>query len=152
MNISEKGVSAICLFEGTKKQGAMHVAYKCDAGIWTCGYGSTAGVNSTTCWNDDQARAALLRDLLAAENAVRRQAPLGKINQHQYDALVSFVFNLGPRPQATLWKKLAAGDIEGAGAEFPKWDQVAGKPHPGVRRRRLAEQAMFLKGVYPTQW
>lgn len=152
MNISDKGVTAICLFEGTHKKGDLHYAYADQGGVWTCGYGSTAGVNEHTCWTDDQARAALLRDLLAAENAVRRQVPVNKLSQNQYDALVSWVFNLGPRPQATLWKKLNAGDIQGAADEFPKWNLVAGKPNAGVARRREAERRIFLNAAYPITW
>jgi lysozyme len=152
MNISEKGVEAIKLFEGCNRKGDLHHAYKCSAGVWTCGFGSTGGVTATTIWTDDQAKANLLRDLMFAENAVRKQCGATKLKQHEYDACVSFVFNLGPRPAATLWKKIVANDILGAGAEFPRWDQVNGKPNEGVRRRRLAEQAIFLNGRYPESW
>lgn len=152
MNISERGINALKLFEGCKKRGDLHYAYQCDAGVWTCGYGSTGGVSKDTIWTEDQARAGLLRDILSAETAVRKQCDTSKLTQAQYDALVSFVFNLGPRPQATLWKKIATGDMKGAADELLKWNLVGGKPNAGVARRRQAEREMFLNGKYPENW
>lgn len=151
MNISEKGINAIKLFEGCNRKGDLHYAYRCSAGVWTCGFGSTGGVSASTVWTDDQAKANLLRDLLSAEADVRAMCKV-TITQNEFDALVSFCQNLGRRPQATLWKKLNAGDKLGAGAEFPKWDQVNKQPNAGVRRRRLAEQAIFLNARYPETW
>lgn len=152
MNISERGINAIKLFEGSNRKGDLHYAYKCAAGIWTCGYGSTGGVGETTIWTEDQARAGLLRDLLSAEASVRKQCDTSKLSQGQYDALVSFVFNLGPRPQATLWKLIAAGKMVQAGDELLKWNLVGGKPNAGVTRRREAERRMFNDGQYPEKW
>lgn len=154
MGISDKGVNALCRFEGSKKNDkGQHVAYKCSAGVWTCGYGATQGVTATTIWSEDTAKARLCQDLLYFANVLRKlvTAPL---SQHQYDALMCFVYNLGEAnlKKSTLLRLLNAGDYEGAGAQFPRWDWVNGKPNEGVRRRRLAEQAMFLTGKYPEVW
>jgi lysozyme len=153
MNISEKGVAAIMRFEGSNKKGDLHHAYKCSAGTWTCGYGSTGGVTVSTIWTEDQAKTRLCQDVMFFENAVRRLVTVPLL-QYQYDALVSFTFNLGEGnlKKSTLLRLLNAKDYEGAGAQFPRWDWVNGKPNEGVRRRRLAEQAMFLVGKYPENW
>ena len=153
MNISEKGVEAIKKFEGCKTK-----AYQCSAGHWTIGVGHVGPeVTASTVWDMARVNATFCRDILSFENDVNRLVKI-KITQHAYDALVSFCFNLGAAnlKQSTLLKKLNSGDIEGAAAEFPKWDnvRVAGKlqPNEGLRRRRLAEQAMFLNGKYPETW
>ncbi len=68
------------------------------------------------------------------------------INQHQYDALVSLVFNIGRGNFAasTMLKKLNLSDYDGAAAEFPKWNKQAGKVLNGLTKRRAKEQALFL--------
>jgi lysozyme len=153
VNISEKGVEAIKKFEGCKTK-----AYQCSAGHWTIGVGHVGPeVNALTVWDMARVNATFCRDILSFENDVNRLVKI-KITQHAYDSLVSFCFNLGAAnlKQSTLLKKLNSGDIEGAAAEFPKWDNVRvnGKlqPDAGLRRRRLAEQAMFLNAKYPEVW
>jgi lysozyme len=153
MNISEKGVEAIKKFEGCKTK-----AYQCSAGHWTIGVGHVGPeVNAGTVWEMDRVNATFCRDIMSFELSVRKLVNV-KIDQAKYDALVSFCFNLGAAnlKSSTLLRKLNSGDIEGAAAEFPKWDnvRVAGKlqPDAGLRRRRLAEQAMFLNAKYPEVW
>ena len=72
------------------------------------------------------------------------------LNQQEYDALVSFVFNLGSGKLAssTLWKKVVAGDRQGAADEFGKWVKAGGKVLPGLVRRRACERNIWLNGVY----
>lgn len=75
------------------------------------------------------------------------------LKQCQFDALVSFAYNVGSDIDAdtiaeglgdsTLLRKLNAGDYEGAAQEFPKWNKSGGKVTAGLIRRREAEQAMF---------
>jgi lysozyme len=69
------------------------------------------------------------------------------LTQNQFDALVSFVFNLGVGNfrTSTLLKKLNAGDNDGAAQEFGRWIHAGGKALPGLVRRREAERALFLK-------
>jgi lysozyme len=90
--------------------------------------------------------ALLHKDLQKAENAVLRliQVPL---TDGQYGALVSFTFNLGSGAlqRSTMRQKLNRADMLGAAAEFPKWIYAGSKKSRGLLRRRMAEQAMFLK-------
>lgn len=153
MNVSEKGISLIKMFEGTNRKGDLHYAYKCSAGTWTCGWGSTGGVTAGTIWTEEQANAALCRDLLHFEHAVNRLVTV-PLEQHHFDSLLSFTFNLGAGnlQKSTLLRLLNSKDYEGAGAQFPRWDWVNGQPNAGVRRRRLAEQQVFLTGRYPERF
>lgn len=151
MNVSERGINAIKMFEGSNRKGDLHYAYLCPAGKWTCGYGTITGVNKDTCWDEAQATKALAQDLLTAEGDVKAMCKV-TLTQNEFDALVSWCQNLGRRPAATLWKKLNAGDKRGAADEMPKWNQVNGKPNAGITRRRDAERRIFLDGQYPTTW
>jgi lysozyme len=65
--------------------------------------------------------------------------------QGQFDALVSFSFNvgLGALGSSTLLRKLNAGDYRGAAAEFPRWNKAGGKVYEGLTRRRAAERSLF---------
>lgn len=67
------------------------------------------------------------------------------LNQNQFDALCSFTYNLGVGnlQSSTLLKKLNAGDMSGAAAEFPKWNQAGGKVLPGLTARRMEEKSLF---------
>ena len=69
-----------------------------------------------------------------------------KLTQGQFDALVSFAYNLGARAlsTSTLLQKLNAGDYTGAADEFPRWNKAGGKVLPGLTWRREAERALFL--------
>lgn len=151
MNISQRGINAIKLFEGSNKRGDLHYAYLCPAGKWTCGYGTTTGVTKDTVWTEAQATSALAHDLLSAEADVNAMCKV-PLTQNEFDALVSFCQNLGRRNGATLWKKLAVSDKKGAADEILKWNQVAGKFNDGVYRRRQAEREIFLNAKYPEKW
>lgn len=153
MNISDQGINAIKLFEGSNKKGDLHYAYQCSAGVWTCGFGSTGGVTKDTVWTEAQAQSALAHDLLRFESAVRNAVTV-PLSQNQFDALVSFTFNLGEGNlrKSTLLRLLNASDYVGAAGQFPRWDWVNGKPNAGVRRRRVAEQEIFINAKYPEVW
>lgn len=147
MKTSPLGVALIKQFEGLRT-----CAYLDAAGIWTIGYGHTGeGVRSGVRVDAAQAEALLHEDLAAAEEAVRALVtqPLA---QPSFDALVSFVFNLGAAAfgGSTLLRKLNAGDLEGAAAEFERWRYAGGRVLPGLLRRRIAERTLFLS-PYPTQ-
>lgn len=68
------------------------------------------------------------------------------LNQHQFDALIALIFNIGNGAfaKSTLLKKLKAGDSAAAADEFLRWNKVNGKPVAGLTRRRKAERALFL--------
>ena len=132
-----------------KWEGLRAEAYLCPAGVWTIGYGHT-GPDVEKGMRISQSAALLLleADIQPAASAVRSAARV-KLNQNQFDALVSFVFNLGAGAlgSSTLLGKLNRGDFEGAADEFPKWNK-AGQPKkvlPGLVTRRAAERALFRR-------
>lgn len=83
--------------------------------------------------------------LVSYENDVLKIVK-AKLTQGQFDALVSFAYNVGSRAlsTSTLLKKLNAGDIKGAADEFLRWNKAGGKVMNGLTRRREAERALFL--------
>jgi lysozyme len=97
-------------------------------------------------WSDDAIDLLFDADLLRFESGVLRLCPDSALSQGQFDALVAFSFNcgLGALQASTLRRLYNAGDITGAAAEFPKWNKGGGRILPGLTRRRLAEQALFL--------
>lgn len=145
MRTSSNGVDFI------KKHEALRLkAYKCPGGKWTIGWGHTGDVKEGDCINEHQAEAILDVDIDTCERALAKLLDV-PVTQSQYDALISFVFNLGEAALArsTLLKKLNAGDERGAAAEFMKWRYAAGKVMPGLVKRRAEERTMFLSEVPP---
>lgn len=152
MKISDRGIRFIKNHEGLRL-----TAYRDPVGIWTIGYGHTgADVWAGKTITAEQAGQLLRRDLAEAESAVNELVKV-PLTQEQYDALVSFTFNVGSDMDAdeiaeglgdsTLLKKLNAGNYDGAQAEFPKWckGRINGVKRvlPGLLRRRKAEAALF---------
>lgn len=141
MKISQKGISLVKGFEGLELK-----AYKDSVGVVTIGYGSTGPhVYMGQVITEAQAEALLIKDLSRFESGVTElvKAPL---TQNQFDALVSFSFNLGlgNLKSSTLLKKLNAKDYIGASEEFERWNKAGGKVLNGLTRRRLAEKELFL--------
>lgn len=148
MRISEKGIALIKEFEGCRL-----TAYP-DPGTggapWTIGYGWTHPVDGKPVkpgMTIDQATAdrLLKTGLVSYEQDVSRLVRV-KLTQGQFDALVSFVYNLGAMrfSTSTLLRKLNAGDYTGAADEFLRWVSPGTKVEAGLRRRRQAERALFL--------
>lgn len=83
--------------------------------------------------------------LVSYESDVSRLVKVS-LTQGQFDALVSFTYNLGARSlsTSTLLRKLNAGDYAGAADEFMRWNKAGGKVLNGLTRRREAERALFL--------
>lgn len=147
MKTSQAGVDLIKQFEGQRL-----TAYKCPAGIWTIGYGHTSAAGEPTVQPGmtityQEANAILVRDLGKYEDAVDRLVKV-PLTQNQFDALVSFTYNVGEGALAksTLLKKLNAGQYDAVPAELMKWTKGGGKELPGLVRRRRAECAMW-RGV-----
>ena len=140
MNVSINGLGLIQEFEGMKLD-----AYRCPANIWTIGIGHTRDVKEGDRITESQALDLLREDIKWVENAINKHVQV-RINQNQYDALCSFIFNCGEGAfsLSTLLRKLNAGDYEGAANEFPRWNKANGKELPGLTRRRAAEKALFL--------
>ena len=142
MKTSGKGISLIKDFEGFSP-----VIYLCPAGKPTIGYGHVVRANETihAPINEEEAERLLLEDLNDYEASVLRLVS-AELTQSQFDALVSFTYNLGAGniSRSTLLKKLNADDYQGAADEFERWDKCNGKPLAGLSRRRRAEKALFL--------
>jgi lysozyme len=140
MNISDRGIKFIQECEGVRLN-----AYLDSIGIPTIGVGHTGPeVCMGQTITPDECSALLRTDLAKAEDAVNFMVKVD-INQDQFDALVSFAFNvgIGALGKSTLLRKLNAGDYAGAAAEFLRWDQAGGKHIPGLLKRRHAESALF---------
>ena len=141
MKISNKGKDLIKKYEGCKLE-----AYKCPAGIWTIGYGHTDGnVTSGTIISQEQADKLFNQDIKKFEKGVGQMVKV-LVNQNQFDALVSFSFNLGlgALQNSTLLKKLNTKDYQGAANEFDRWVYGGGKKLEGLVRRRREEKELFL--------
>lgn len=148
MKISQAGIDLIKRYEGLRLK-----AYKCSAGVWTIGYGHTAGVKPGTTITRGQAEAMLTADLVEFECYVNQLVKV-PLKQYQFDALVSFCFNVGPDIDAdtiaeglgdsSLLRKLNRGDYAGAADEFSKWVKASGQVQPGLVKRRESERTLFL--------
>lgn len=145
MQTSDKGIALIKQFEGCKL-----TAYQDSVGVWTIGYGWTQPVDGKPIRagmtiKQETAERLLKTGLVRYESDVSR---LVKVNltQGQFDALVSFTYNLGARSlsTSTLLRKINAGDYTGAADEFLRWNKAGGKVLNGLTRRREAERALFL--------
>ena len=127
-------------------------AYLCPAGVPTIGWGSTKGVAMGMEITEAQADARLVQDLATAENAIEKNVKV-PLSQNQFDALVSFVFNVGAKnfQGSTLLKQLNRGQYEAAAAQFERWcharDPKGGGMVrlPGLLKRRLEEKEVFLR-------
>lgn len=153
MRTNAEGLLLIKDFEDCRLE-----AYQDQGGVWTIGFGHTKNVRPDDVWTQEQADAAFLEDVAEIERLVLACIPV-QLTDNQLSALVSFVFNVGlgykgikdgfltlkSGDPSTLIMRLRAADFAGAAAEFPKWCKVAGISNDGLRRRRMAEQALFLK-------
>lgn len=137
--ITSKALDLVKHFEGCKL-----AAYKCPAGVWTIGFGRTAGVKQGDTCTQMQADLWLKTELSAQERTINEFVTV-KISQNQRDALASFIYNVGAGAfkKSTLARKLNNGDYVGAAAEFGKWTKAGGKTLPGLISRRAAERALF---------
>lgn len=140
--IGQAGLDLIKQYEGCRL-----AAYRCAAGVWTIGYGHTAGVHSGMTITQAQADAYLQQDIAKFEGYVNNPAyvPITEqLNQNQFDALASFAFNLGAGNLRKLCKGRTAAQIA---RTMPNYNKAAGEVLAGLRRRRAAEQALFNKPV-----
>jgi lysozyme len=112
---------------------------------WTIGVGHTGGVKPGDRITKDQAIDFLAADLQSAEKAVAGAVKV-PLSQNEFDALVSFVFNVGAGAfrSSTLLKLLNVGDRRGAADQFLRWDKAGGRVMAGLTRRRADERKWFL--------
>jgi len=140
MILSNKGIELIKKFEGCRLK-----AYKCPAGVWTIGYGHTNNVRPDDVITQDEAEELLKRDLQVHEDNVKRLVKV-PLTQGQFDALVSFEFNVGygALANSTLLKVLNTGNYDAAAKQFKRWVYAGNKVLEGLVKRRIAETEMFL--------
>ena len=141
MRTSQQGIDLVKRFEGFSP-----VAYLCPAGVWTIGYGHTADVHEGDSIDGDTAEDFLREDLTSAEGAVEKYVKV-PLKQWQFDALVSFTFNLGAGNlySSTLLKKVNRNpDDTSIRQEFEKWVYAGGRVLQGLVDRRKAEADMYF--------
>jgi len=140
MKISSEGLDLIKKFEGLEL-----TAYKCAAGVWTIGYGHTKDVQEGDEWSEAHANHMLEVELEEFEGYINDNVTVA-LSQHQFDALVSWVYNLGPAnlKASTMLKVLNSGDYEGVPAQIQRWNKAGGKVLEGLIRRRKAESLLFM--------
>jgi lysozyme len=143
MRTSQRGLSLIKSFEGLRL-----LAYRDAVGVWTIGYGATRGVKPGMSVTKEQAERMLLNDVQRFEPEVERLVKV-PLSGNQWDALVSFTYNLGASnlESSTLLRLLNVGDYAGAAEQFPRWNKAGGKVLPGLVRRREAERVLFLEAA-----
>ena len=154
MNVSQKGIDLIKRFEGV----ILH-SYLCPKGVLTVGVGHTGSdVTKDMVITEKEAEQLLKKDLKLFESKLNYSIEHDHVvlNQNQFDACISFIFNLGFSAFifSTLYKKLKAGDFDGASDEFLKWvyitktDKLTGERFKlklkGLEQRRKAERDLFL--------
>lgn len=143
MAISPRCVELVAKYEGCRL-----TAYQCPAGIWTIGYGHTAGVRQGDVLSSEERAKELLReDLLKYAEAVNNFRKRGVIafplNQNRFDALTSFCYNCG---EGNLKKLVSGRDAKEVAEKMLLYNRGGGKVLAGLTRRREEEQAMFLDG------
>lgn len=146
MKTSSKGLELIKEFESCKLE-----AYQCSAGAWTIGYGHTRGVEEGDKITKKQAEALLADDIEMVEHHLERLVTV-ELAQHQYDAIVSWCFNLGcgNLRASTLLQVINSGDLKGVSEQILRWDKAGQplKPVAGLTRRRKAEARLFDTGQF----
>ncbi|WP_210487231.1 lysozyme [Pantoea ananatis] len=155
MKTSDNGIALVKAFEGLETKAYPDPAT--GGAPWTIGYGHTGNdVRPGTVWNQAQAESVLRTDLAYFESLVSN-ALTTTVNQNQFDALVSFCFNVGPGKKgvkdgllvlkngnpSSLLRLTNARDFDGAARQFKYWCNAAGKPMKGLIRRRAAEAALY---------
>lgn len=136
MKTSQKGIDLIKKFEGCKL-----TAYKCPAGIWTIGYGHTGDVKQGQTITRDYAETLLRSDLVKFELKVSKYDPQYNWNQNEFDALVSFAYNIGNIDQLTDRGNRSREKIA---EKILLYNKAAGQVLNGLIRRRNAERELFL--------
>lgn len=147
MKISKKGLDLIKQFEGCELK-----AYRCAAGTLTIGIGHTTDVFEGMSITQEQADNFLLKDIEWAEDAVNGAVDV-PLSQYYFDALVSFVFNVGQSAfyESTLLKLLNTSKYAEALDQLLRWDKVDGESVFGLTKRRKAERTLGYSQPFPKQ-
>ena len=139
MNISVEGISLIKKFEGCELE-----AYQDSVGVWTIGYGHIKDVKQGDKINQDEAENLLEEEMPEYEGYINDMVEVS-LEQCQFDALVSWVYNLGPTnlSSSTLLKVLNEGEYDEVPFQIKRWNKAGGKVLEGLTRRREAEALLF---------
>ena len=147
MQISQRGLDLIYHFEGKLKKlpDGRYKAYRCPAGVWTIYAGCTEGVKPGMIVTEDEGEAMFRGELAKFEKAVERLVTCD-MNQCQFDALVSFAYNVGVGglSKSSVLRHFNAGRLDQAAKAFLLWNKGGGRVLKGLVRRRAAEAALFL--------
>jgi lysozyme len=158
MKVSDAAKAMIKHHEGVRMR-----PYRCPALLWTVGVGHVIDPTHATVKFDERRNLPvpdgwdrsltmgevddiLAKDLARFERGVARYCPAAVNSQGQFNALVSFAFNvgLGNLQRSSIRMRYNRGDIEGAADAFLMWTKAAGRVLPGLVKRRQDERAMFL--------
>jgi lysozyme len=139
MNISQDGIALIKRFEGCRLE-----AYLDSVKIPTIAYGRTKNVKMGDTCTQEQAEKWLEEELSEYEGYINDMVKVD-LKQCQFDALCSWVYNLGPTNlrESTLLKVLNEGNYNSVPAEIKRWNKAGGKVLEGLMRRRRAEALLF---------
>lgn len=140
MRITAKGLALIKEFEGLRLE-----AYLCPAGVWTIGWGHTKGVKKGDRIDISTAEKYLREDIEEAEKGIEKLVKV-KLNDNQFSALVSFVFNFGETKfrSSTLLRVINTDPYSpNVAVQFRRWVYADGKISQGLIRRREAEVKLY---------
>ena len=140
MHISSHGLDLIRSFEGFYP-----VPYRCPAGLWTVGYGHVIGPQEPReTITKTHAEALLVTDVQLSEQAVAALVRVA-LHQGQFDALVSFTFNVGAGAfeRSSLRRVINRGEHAEVPRQLYRWVYAAGRKMPGLLRRRVAEARLY---------
>ena len=137
----QAGIKLITSFEGCRL-----TAYKCPAGVWTIGYGHTRGVQQGQTITKAQAARLLAEDLERYEDNVNKYQDKYKWSQNEFDALVSFAYNVGSIDKLTAGGTRSRQEIAD---KMLLYNKANGKVLAGLTRRRQAERELFVATSQP---
>lgn len=143
MKTSQTGIDLIKKFEGCRLD-----AYKCPGGVWTIGYGHTAGVTAGQKISTAQAEAYLRADLEKFEKLVAKYDSKYRWTQNEFDAMVSFAYNLGSIDKLTAKGTRTKNVIA---EKILLYNKAGGKVLAGLTKRRQAERELFILSVSCTE-
>ncbi len=144
MKASKNAIDIIKKYEGCRLE-----SYKCPAGVWTIGYGHTGNVNGKSI-TMGMTITELMAETLLTIDLQRFEYAINKLNldlkQNQFDALISFVFNIGigAFEKSTMLKLLNVGNYDGAANQFDCWIYANGKKLAGLIKRRADEKKLSI--------
>ena len=144
MIISEEGKNLIKKFEGCELE-----AYKCAAGVPTIGYGHIKDVSMGMTITQSEADEMFNHEIKEYETYVNTAVTV-PLSQNQFDAIVSWVFNLGNGnlKASTMLKVINSGDHAGVPAQIKRWNKAGGKVLEGLVRRREAEALLYQGAIW----